>query len=350
MEILGSQQYAEYEEFVLSHPNGGITQSTRWHQVKDNWDHAVVVSRDEAGRIIGGVSVLIRRVPIWGASMLYSPRGPVCDYADKAVLTDLKQGIDALAKDHKAYLYKMDPDVAADDEAFLALAKAMGFRQFMGGTGFETIQARFNYRLYLDGRDENALLMNLTQQTRRNVRIAMKKGVEVRIVGKEGLGDFMRLMTVTGERDGFAIRSKSYFAKMLDSLGGYARLYMAYYEGKAVAGALTTNYAGKTCYIYGASDNEHRNVMPNYLIQWEMIRWAVETGCTVYDFQGISGNLEDEDDHLYGLYRFKRGFNGRVDELAGEFDFLYKPAMARLVDFLIGVHEGLRGLKRKVLR
>jgi lipid II:glycine glycyltransferase (peptidoglycan interpeptide bridge formation enzyme) len=350
MEILTLQQYAQYEDFVLSHPNGGITQSTRWHQVKDNWDHAVIVSRDDSGDIIGGVSVLIRRVPMLGVAMLYSPRGPVCDYTNKTVLADLKQGIDQLAKQHKAYLYKMDPDVSADDKAFLTLTKAMGFKQFMGGTGFETIQARFNYRLYLDGRDEDALFMNLTQQTRRNVRIAMKKGVEVRVVGKEGLGDFMRLMVLTGERDGFAIRSQSYFAKMLDSLGEYARLYLAYYEGKAVAGALTTNYAGKTCYIYGASDNEHRNVMPNYLIQWEMIRWAIETGCTVYDFQGISGNLEDETDHLYGLYRFKRGFNGRVDELAGEFDFLYKPATAKLVDFSISLHESLRTLKRKLLR
>jgi lipid II:glycine glycyltransferase (peptidoglycan interpeptide bridge formation enzyme) len=322
----------------------------RWHQVKDNWDHAVIVSRDEAGSIIGGVSVLIRHVPVLGVAMLYSPRGPVCDYTNRAVLEDLKQGIDLLAHKHKGYLYKMDPDVSANDEAFLSLAKSMGFRRFAGGTGFETIQARFNYRLYLQDRDEETLFMNLTQQTRRNVRIAMKKGVEVRVVGKEGLDDFMRLMTITGERDGFAIRPKSYFIKMLEHLGDYARLYMAYYEGHAVAGALTTNFAGKTCYIYGASDNAHRNVMPNYLIQWEMSRWAVETGCTVYDFQGISGNLVDEEDHLYGLYRFKRGFNGQVDELAGEFDFLYKPAMAKLVELSIDLNEGLRALRRRLRR
>ena len=87
--------------------------------------------------------------------------------------------------------------------------------------------------------------------------------------------------------------------------------------------------------------------MPNYLIQWEMIKWAIETGCEVYDFQGISGNLEDESDHLYGLYRFKRGFNGQVDELPGEFDITYKPLAAKMVKHAIKLNGKLHKLKKK---
>ena len=100
--------------------------------------------------------------------------------------------------------------------------------------------------------------------------------------------------------------------------------------------------------MYGASDNVYRNVMPNYLIQWEMIRWAIQTGCTVYDFQGVSGNITDENDHLYGLYRFKKGFNGTLDELAGEFDYVYRPLRAKLVDHAIDLNEWLRGVKRRL--
>ena len=351
MEILAAQQYPQYEAFVQNHPNGGITQSTLWHRVKSDWGHEVVVSRDESGQIVGGVSLLIRKIPFVGSTMLYAPRGPVCDWHDKTVLADLQKGIDQLAKKHHAHVYKMDPDILVTDEEFTALATAMGYRQIKGGTGFETIQARFNYRLYRENRTEDELLKNLTQKTRYNVRVAQKHGVTVSIADdtnrEEALDDFMRLMLLTGERDGFAVRPRAYFARMLDSLGPTARLYMAYYEGKAVSGALTTNYAGKACYIYGASDNAHRNVMPNYLIQWEMIRWAVETGCTVYDFQGISGNL-DENDHLYGLYRFKKGFNGVIDELAGEFDYVYSPWRYNLADKLIDMNEKLRALKRKL--
>ena len=190
--------------------------------------------------------------------------------------------------------------------------------------------------------------MNMTQKTRYNVRVAMKKGVEVKVVGPEYLDDFVRIMETTGQRDGFSTRPKSYFARMLDALGEHVRLYMAFYQGQPVSGAITTNYAGKTCYVYGASDNVYRNVMPNYLIQWEMIRWAIQTGCTVYDFQGVSGNITDENDHLYGLYRFKKGFNGTLDELAGEFDYVYRPLRAKLVDHAIDLNEWLRGVKRRL--
>lgn len=348
MEILLPNQYDEYEAFVASHPQGSIYQSVLWQKVKSNWGFEAVVSRGEDGAIRGAMGVLVQKVPLFGTSFLYAPRGPVCDYRDKEVLADLKAGADALAKKHSAHLFKVDPDLLHDEPA-VANFLAMGFKQITGGDGFETIQPRFNYRLYLEGRNQEQLMMNFTQKTRYNIRVAQKHGVEIRVVGQEHLDDFMRLMEVTGKRDGFTVRPRSYFARMLDVLGDHVRLYMAFYEGQAVSGAICTNYGDKACYLYGASDNLYRNVMPNYLIQWEMIRWAEETGCTVYDFQGVSGNL-DESNPLYGLYRFKKGFSGSLDELAGEFDYLYRPITARLVDLAIDLNEAVRHLRRRLSR
>ncbi|MEG2039207.1 MAG: peptidoglycan bridge formation glycyltransferase FemA/FemB family protein, partial [Oscillospiraceae bacterium] len=77
----------------------------------------------------------------------------------------------------------------------------------------------------------------------------------------------------------------------------------------------------------------------------EMICWALETNCVVYDFQGISGDMS-EDGHMYGLYRFKRGFNGVIDELAGEFDYVYRPLYAKMVDHAIALNGKLGAVKR----
>ncbi|MEG1953208.1 MAG: peptidoglycan bridge formation glycyltransferase FemA/FemB family protein [Hydrogenoanaerobacterium sp.] len=345
MEILVPEQYDEYEHFVATHPQSSFTQSVMWRKVKSNWGFEVVVSRGADGKIIGGLSVLIQKVPLMGTSFLYSPRGPVCDLHDEAVMRDLKMGVDELAKRYKAHIFKMDPDTLATDTELLELTKKMGFEHFAGPEGFETIQARFNYRLYIEGKTEDEVLAAITQKTRYNIRVAQKHGVEVHVVGEEYLDDFVRIMQTTGERDGFNVRPKEYFVRMLNALGENVRLYMAFYEGQPISGAITTNYGGKTCYVYGASDNVYRNVMPNYLVQWEMICWAVETGCSVYDFQGVSGIL-DESNHMYGLYRFKKGFNGQLDELIGEFNYVYRPLEYKMVEAAIAAKEKLSEIKR----
>lgn len=347
-EILKPTQYSELDNFVENHPQGGFTQCSQWRKVKNNWGFEAVAVRDENGAIKGAVSVLIQKTPLIGTSFLYAPRGPVCNLHDVEVLRELMRGIDALAKKHNAHAFKMDPDTLCTDEEFISAAQKMGFVRHFGPDGFEGIQARFNYRLYINGRNEEELLANVNQQTRRNIRKAQKFGVTVEVVGAERLDDFVRLMNITGERDGFSTRPKAYFERFLSALGEHARLYMAFYEGRAIAGAITTNYAGKTCYVYGASDNNSREVMPNYLMQWEMIRWAIETDCSVYDFQGIAGNIEDESSRMYGLYRFKRGFNGQVDELAGEFDLTYRPIAEKLVDKAIAANGILRKIKRSL--
>ena len=44
-------------------------------------------------------------------------------------------------------------------------------------------------------------------------------------------------------------------------------------------------------------------------------------GCRVYDFRGVPGDV-GEDHPLYGLVKFKRGFNGDYTEFVGEMDLV----------------------------
>lgn len=84
--------------------------------------------------------------------------------------------------------------------------------------------------------------------------------------------------------------------------------------------------------------------MPNYLLQWEMIRWAIEEKCNIYDFRGVSGDITP-DNPLYGLYRFKKRFNGNFVEFLGEYELPLKPFVAKLVDF--GLKTGIE-IRRKL--
>lgn len=121
---------------------------------------------------------------------------------------------------------------------------------------------------------------------------------------------------------------------------------MAYFKDEPIAGTLAVQYGDKTWYLYGASSNEHRNKMPNYLLQWEMIRWAVEGKCRIYDFRGVSGDLSPSNP-LYGLYRFKKGFSGDFVEFCGEFDLVLNRPVNMLVETGIKTLKKFRHLENR---
>jgi lipid II:glycine glycyltransferase (peptidoglycan interpeptide bridge formation enzyme) len=78
--------------------------------------------------------------------------------------------------------------------------------------------------------------------------------------------------------------------------------------------------------------------MPNYLLQWEAIRWAKSQGCTEYDLWGVpdedlatlEANFANRNIGLWGVYRFKRGFGGELRRSVGPWDRVYNPTLYRL--------------------
>lgn len=88
-----------------------------------------------------------------------------------------------------------------------------------------------------------------------------------------------------------------------------------------LSGAIYLYYGGKSWYLYGASENILKDTMPSSAMQWAMISDSIDLGCYLYDFRGVSGDLSPENP-LYGLYRFKKGFNGNFVEFIGEFDLV----------------------------
>ncbi len=340
-ELITNETLQEYEAFVQSHPKGNFAQSYLWGKQKPMWVWKAIAVRGEDGNIKGTMAVMIRKMPLTGRTLMYACRGPVCDLDDRETFAELLEGAKALAAEHKSYVIKIDPDVPSDNTAFADMLHSFGFRGKEGGKNFEAIQPRYVFRLNVEGKTEEEVQAGFHQKWRYNIRVAQKKGVEVKICGKEMVPEFAQLMLTTGVRDGFVTRQPEYFAAMLDNLGEHCRLYMAFHEGQPIAGTLAIHYGDKVWYLYGASSNEHRNLMPNYLLQWEMIRWAIETGCRIYDFRGVSGDIS-EDNPLYGLYRFKKGFGGDFTEFVGELDLVLNKAAYVFTEKATGLFKDLR--------
>lgn len=177
---------------------------------------------------------------------------------------------------------------------------------------------------------EESIQAAMKPKTRYNIRLAYKKGVEVRECGAEGLPLWYDLYLETARRDRIAIHGRAYYEALfaVERAGG-VHLLMAYAEGKPCAGIIVLLYGEKATYLYGASANEYRNYMPAYALQWEAILTAKRYGCRRYDLYGIPPS-DDPSHPMHGLYRFKTGFGGSILRYAGCWDYPVRPVLYRL--------------------
>ena len=341
-ELSSPADHAAWNAFVGAVPEGDVLQAWEWGGVKSpDWvPFRLGLFRGEA--LAGGAAILRRKLPLIG-NFYYAPRGPLlADWGDEASLTALLAAIRERAATDGAAFLKIDPAVPVERTDITTLLTRHGFAPPSGTDvqGFGGTQPRCVMQLDLAGRTEADLLASFKPQVRRNIKLATEKhGVEILTdLSRADLATFNDLMQVTGARNGFRPRPLSYFQTLWDNLvpAGMAKLFMTRYQGQILSGALCFLIGDKAWYVYGESSNEHRNVMPNYAMQWAMIRWAREAGCTWYDFRGVSPRRRQEgesaadvekEDHLQGLNRFKEGFGTRYVEYVGEFDLVYnKPA------------------------
>jgi len=313
-----------YTAYLARTPGGDVLQTHAWAELKarTGWVPLHYGVRDGAGWT-GVVSILKRPLPGPGRFWLgYAPRGPVVNGPEAfACLVD---GIRKVAASERLAFLKIDP--AIEDVRFADLLVDAGFRPAARSQGFEGVQPRHVMRLSLE-QPLDAILAGFSPKTRYNANLALRRGVTTRhATTREPLPSFYRLLQETARRDGFGIRSYQYYQDLWDCLveRGFARLFLAEYRGEMLAGAILFHLGTTAWYVYGASSHRHREVMPNHALQWAMIRWASGQGCTVYDFRGVSGDL-DPTGRLYGLYRFKRGFGATLTEYVGEYDLPLRP-------------------------
>ncbi|MDR2258140.1 MAG: peptidoglycan bridge formation glycyltransferase FemA/FemB family protein [Treponema sp.] len=184
-------------------------------------------------------------------------------------------------------------------------------------------------------KDEEALLMEMKPKWRYNIRLAERKGVLIRRLDEQGLGDFYALFGETARRDGIAIHSPDYYRALFETCRDYpggrqeARLYLAGFNGEPAAAIITLFRGDEAVYLYGASSDRNRNLMAPYLLQWRAMKDAKAAGCRFYDLFGIPPG-EDPGHPMAGLYRFKTGFGGRIIHRPGSWDLAYRPLAAGL--------------------
>jgi lipid II:glycine glycyltransferase (peptidoglycan interpeptide bridge formation enzyme) len=323
------EQRDQWDQFISGHPAGHLLQSWGWGEVKASAGWAplrLALWRKERQEIVAAAQVLLRtapHIPLWAGHLAYVPRGPVIDWSQEELCeTFLAQLHRVLRKQGAIALHLELGQEAATAAGELAL-KRLAEWQVRPARAIQPLRT-----IVLDlSPPEERLLAQMKEKWRYNVRLAGRKGVTVRAAETlEDVQAWYNLLRITSERDQFGIHTFAYYRRIWELFAPHneVRLFLAEYDGQLLAGIFVGLFARLAIYLYGASSNGQRQLMPNYLLQWEAIRWAKQQGAEQYDFWGIP-ETDDESEAMAGVYRFKRGWGGRIALFLGGYEHLYHP-------------------------
>lgn len=254
---------------------------------------------------IDGVSVIEHNLPIVG-NYFYVPR------------EEFSGEIIKLAKKEKAGWIRIDPK----NKNFLENIRAFKAPHDMQPREVLVIDIT---------KSVEELLGEMKSKTRYNLKLAEKKNVKVisksvsQLTSNE-VNEFLRLVKATAERKKIKFHPEDYYRKMIETINSdMLSLYIAEYEGKTIAANLVVFYENTATYLHGATDDDYRNVMAPYLLQWQAIKDAKNKGFKFYDFGGVKTG---DKSNWIGITKFKLGFspNTKIIEFPGSWDIVVNPA------------------------
>lgn len=250
------------------------------------------------------------------------------------------------------------------------------------------------------------LMKSFDQQTRWSINKAHKFGVQVRVLDeRKDTPRFYEVIKTTSERLGFEARSISYYESLFDSFSREQAIFteayldvaeykhnleiqlqqqqellatldpndkkltgrrneaagqIATYQKKlqdipALAGnkselplaaAMFMRYGSELVYFSSGSNEQYKSFNGAYALQYWAIQYALDHGVTRYNFYGTNGtyNGHPEQD---GVWQFKRGFGGALEEQPGYFVYTPLPHIVLLHKVASRVLRKIKHLARR---
>ena len=345
-----------WNRFIASTATGHLCQTYEWAEHSPGEDartdslHIGVV--DDAGVLVAAALLVRSKASGIRAPFYYAPRGPVCADPQSQALPLLLRTARAEARKRHAFMIRAEPNTPEDDQTWQRAFRQLGFRPT-------------SHQIYLRSAwvtdirpSEDRILAEMMMTWRQNIRSSARKGATVRTgTGDADVEAFHRLLVETGVRDRFPVYPKYVFADMLRNYSaeraardGTAEmaLLMIEHEGVPIAAGIVAAFGtGSWSLMCGSSGvPEHRKLRPNYLLQWESMRWAKARGAEFYDFRGIPDVLKPGEE-MYGVYEFKRGFGGTVSRVGPTQDLVLRPALYWPYVAAVSARRGLLERRRR---
>lgn len=408
MTFIQNVDYKEFDDFVRSHPTKShFMQSSAWGEF-NTVEHGVKVHRtaltDDDGTIVAAALLLERHPARFLPPYLYCPRGFVCDFSDKELVSAMTESLRDFARSLGAMFVAMDPDVERrelaldgtvvsggfDNSDIVDLLLSLGYEHKGWTLGFGR-SPRFSFRIDLT-RDKKEIEKAFTGNILKNVKKSHHYAVRVFEGGTDDIPVLFDMLSHTADRDNFVMFEEHYYKNFYDVLAkdGMSHLYLGYVDPSATVSMLEEELASvlekrkilkKEGPLRESAETEARllreielfkgyaaeypgeiPVSAHLVVRYGDKAWAVhagslgklnETFCNnrVY-YEKLMAQKDagcvfldmygtEMDERFRTVHEFKMQWGGRLVEFIGEFDLVTRP-------FWYFIYEKIRPMYREM--
>jgi len=318
-------RWQAWDRLLAATPETGFMQSSWWAEFRTiaGFEHFGVMLKN-GGAILGG-AVVLKYTYADDHCFYYVPEGPVLP-RDEAVAGTVFEATLAAIEDHR----RAEPLTVSHlriEPRWQCLPRFAS--EFRPVRPFSDVFFEPRSTQCIDLRvSEEAILAQMKQKGRYNIRVAQRHGVSVaQDPSEQGLADFQRIYEETADRQGMDAKPPDYFHALLSLLTSRqcGSLFFAEHQGARVAAAVVVYFGRRATYFFGGSLDSRREIMAPYLLHFEIMRAAKALGHEWYDLWGTAP--PDEPAHPWqNITVFKRKFGGVALDFVPTLDYVYDAA------------------------
>lgn len=370
----------EFRTFLDSHSNKTFLQTPEMANIRLHFGYKPYYVGVKKDNELLAATMMGAKKSHFGNYEFYAPRGLLIDYKDTKLLSFFTSSLKKFIKAKKGYVLRIDPYYITKDRDIDGNVVENGNDysyidenlKKVGYTKSKEIFQTFKYMFSLDlNKEEEVLYKNMHSLPKRMIKKAIENGIIIREANYEELNKIERLINETGQVKNFSSRNLKYYQLLYEYFGNrnevkfmLGELDVNNYIGKkeeniqkleqelttlkkedkikecqikiekekecleeakklpeeengkiTLSAAVFILYGDELVYLFGGNKREYMHYGASYLMQWTMIKLGLEKGFKKYNFYGI--NAPDKKD---GVYNFKRGFTGYVEELIGDYE------------------------------
>lgn len=350
----------EFFDFCSTHQTNNFHQTKEWAEYKrlEGW-HTYFVGLDHNGQIKAASLLLSKEIPIIKRRVFYAPYGFIINYKDLELVRSFSKHVKEFISSKKGVFVKINPYLSIkeldnngnyiqggyDNEKCLDVLKSLGYIKMD-----KYLDPIMFYKLDIENKNIDDILNNAEQEVANTIITNEKKGIYSRDIDPNEYGKVINIiynnsnsinhignnikefLQIFGEDKHVNVKilemdiDKYLENATTDTEKKEAKDFEYNYGHKVIVGCvISVCYKDEVTTVCSLIQDKFKDMLIQYSINYEVIKWAIENNYKIYNFGPIDNNIDDSNK----LYQTYKGFNGNIVKLLGEFDlvintFIYK--------------------------